>query len=161
MKKINITLDDIGRIVLECIVSIAENANDGAIDAMSKLPSTLYHKSPIGFRESILRNGLIPNVGPSYKAHYEGVSSDLKPYIFLYNHDEVENGEYDSTYDDDIYAIDTSKLDASHLHKDPDEYMRGCLVYDLKIPASAIRLVYKGSSKDSDDMSLKPHNHIY
>jgi hypothetical protein len=155
---VKITLDDIRQMVMECIGNIVE---DGPSDVISKLPSTLYHKSPIGFRKSILKNGLIPNVGSSYRAHYDGVNSDLKPYIFLYNHDEVKDGEYDSTYDDDIYAIDTSKLDVSHLHKDPDEYMRGCLVYDLKIPISAIKLVYRGSNKDSDDMSLKPHNHIY
>ena len=119
---------------------------------------TLYHKAPVSVRKSILTNGLIPSVGDSYKAHYE-YKENLKPYIFLYDHNSVNGGEYDSTYDDDIYAIDLSKIDASRIRRDPDKGMRGCYTYDETIPATAIRLVYKGSKKDAGDLSL--HSSIY
>lgn len=137
--------------------SIIRNTNNG----IGKLPKLLYHKSPISCRKSILRGGLIPQIGPSYSSHYEGSGKELKPYIFLYSHEKAKNGEYDSTYDDDIYAIDTSQLDIYHLQNDPDKYMKGCFVYDLNIPTSAIKLIYKGSRKDSDDISLKRHDNIY
>lgn len=120
----------------------------------------LYHKSPISCRKSIMKGGLVPSVGDSYKAHWED-EENLKPYIFLYDHDSVRGGEYDSTYDDDIYRIDVSKLDKGHLHRDPDRSMRGCYVYDEVIPKNAIELVYKGSRKDSDEMLMMKHSNIY
>ena len=120
----------------------------------------LYHKSPISCRESILKNGLQPSVGDSYKAHVDD-REDLTPYIFLYDHNTINNGEYDSTYDDDIYAIDVTQLDMEHLFHDPDEYMNGCYVYDLVIPPSAIKLVYEGSEGDSTMELISKHSHIY
>lgn len=127
------------------------NLNEGRM-------SVLYHKSGYFNRKSILKNGLIPQVGPSYQAHWDD-AEDLKPYIFLYDHNKVPDGEYDSTYDDDIYAIDVKQLDKSSLSKDPDRDMKGCYVYSAPIPPSAIKLVYKGSKKDSGDLSL--HSNIY
>ena len=121
-------------------------------------PRFLYHKSPIAFRKSILKTGLIPRVGDSYSAHWDD-AEDLTPYIFMYDHETIEDGEYDSTYDDDIYAIDVSQLDKNCLFNDPDENMKGCLVYTKPIPPSAIKLVYKGSMKDSSNLSK--HFHIY
>lgn len=118
----------------------------------------LYHKSGTFNRDSILRNGLIPQVGPSYKAHWND-DENLKPFIFLYDHAKVQDGEYDTTYDDDIYAIDVKQLDREHLRRDPDRDMKGCWVYDQKISPSAIKLIYKGSKKDSGDLTL--HRNIY
>ena len=116
----------------------------------------LYHKAPVSVRKSILKNGLIPSVGYSYKAHWDD-QDGLKPYVFLYDYNEF--GEYDSTYDDDIYAVDTKQLDKTHLNPDPDTHMKGCFVYDNPIPTTAIKLVYKGSRKDSGDLSR--HANIY
>ncbi len=141
-------------------VRITEQALKNAIKTVlvESRFSVLYHKSPSSCRKSILKNGLIPNVGDSYKAHWD-YGDDLTPYVFLYDHNTIKNGEYDSTYDDDIYSIDTKQLDLKHLKKDPDSGMRGCFVYDSIIPASAIKLVYKGSKKDSGDLSR--HLDIY
>ena len=116
----------------------------------------LYHKANVTARKSILKNGLVPLVGDSYKAHWDD-QENLKPYVFLYDYNMF--GEYDSTYDDDIYAVDIKQLDKKHLYKDPDEYMKGCFAYDLPIPPTAIKLVYKGSKKDSGDLSQ--HSYIY
>ena len=118
-----------------------------------------HHKSPYLVRKEILKQGLIPQVGASYQAHWED-KDNLTPYIFLYDHETIENGEYDSTYDDDIWQIDTSQLDLSHLFTDPDEDMVGCLAYDLPIPTKAIKLVYRGSKKDSWDVKAS-HSNIY
>lgn len=118
----------------------------------------LYHKSPISFRKSILKNGLIPSVGDSYRAHWND-KEDLTPYVFLYDHDLINGGEYDSTYDDDIYAVDVNQLDKKFLSRDIDTTMKGCFVYSKKIPTSALKLVYKGSNNDSFD--LEKHSHIY
>ena len=116
----------------------------------------LYHKAPVSVRKSILKNGLIPSVGYSYKAHWDD-QDGLKPCVFLYDYNEF--GEYDSTYDDDIYAVDTKQLDKTHLNPDPDIHMKGCFAYDKPIPTTAIKLVYKGSRKDSGDLSR--HADIY
>lgn len=100
----------------------------------------LYHKSSSSNRRSILERGLVPSVGYSYSAHWNE-REDLVPYVFLYDRDVLD---YDSTYNDDIWCIDVSKLDMSHLSNDPDVGMEGCYVYDVVIPPSAIRLVYEG-----------------
>ena len=148
---------NITRIVNEVIYNfkktvITENNNEH--------PTVLYHKSPVYCRELILKNGLVPSVGDSYKAHWDD-REDLTPYVFLYDHNTIRGGEYDSTYDDDIYAVDASQLDEKHLFNDPDESMAGCYAYDMPIPTSAIKLVYMGSENDSDDKSIAKHSHIY
>ena len=123
-----------------------------------KFPRFLYHKAPIGVRQSIMKNGLKPSIGDSYKAHWDD-SEDLRPYVFLYDHNAIDNGEYDSTYDDDIWAVDVSQLDKRHIFRDPDKSMKGCFVYDIPIPSSAIKIVYNGSENDSSDLSS--HYSIY
>ena len=149
---IKLTESDLHRIIKDSVCQVITET------IRYKFPKYLYHKAPISFRKSILRKGLIPSVGASYKAHWDD-AEDLKPYVFLYDHNAVDDGEYDSTYDDDIYAVDVSQLDRKHIFRDPDKTMKGCLVYDLPIPPSTIRLIYKGSKKDSNDLSV--HSHIY
>ena len=149
---IKLTESDLHRIIKESVCQVITET------IRYKLPRLLYHKAPIAARQSIMKNGLIPSVGDSYKAHWDD-REDLKPYIFLYDHNTIDNGEYDSTYDDDVYAVDVSQLDKKHIFRDPDKTMKGCLVYDLPIPLSAIKLVYKGSKRDSSDLSV--HSNIY
>jgi len=154
LNKMNINLNDIKEMVSECLYNIVNNV----LYENKSLPKLLYHKSSINNRKSILKNGLIPSVGDSYKAHWDD-RDDLVPYVFLYDHNTINDGEYDSTYDDDIYSIDTSKLDIEHLSNDIDSYMHGCFVYDKKIPPKAIHLIYKGSTEDSKNLSS--HSYIY
>ena len=149
---IKLTESDLHRIIKDSICQVITET------IRYKLPRLLYHKAPIAARKSIMKNGLIPSIGDSYKAHWDD-REDLKPYVFLYDHNTVNNGEYDSTYDDDIYAVDVSQLDKKHIFKDPDKSMKGCLAYDIPIPISAIKMVYKGSKRDSSDLSV--HSHIY
>lgn len=101
----------------------------------------LYHTSNPHFRNNIAKEGLTPQVGASYSAHYND-KTNLLPGIFL----SVE--KYDSTYDDDIYEIDTAKLDPNKLYKDPDEEIDcGWFLYADAIPVNAIKLIYKGSGE--------------
>ena len=153
-KLIRLTESDLHRIIKESIYRIITEIDT---NGHSKV---LYHKSPISCRGSILKKGLLPSVGDSYKAHWDD-REDLTPYIFLYDHNTINGGEYDSTYDDDIYAVDVSQLDNEHLFNDPDNGMNGCFVYDIPIPSSAIKLVYKGSEGDSDERLMSKHSHIY
>ena len=153
-KLIRLTESDLHRIIKESIYRIITE-----IDT-NRHSIVLYHKSPISCRMSILKKGLLPSVGDSYKAHWDD-KEDLTPYIFLYDHNTINGGEYDSTYDDDIYAIDVSQLDKEHLFNDPDGSMNGCFAYDIPIPTSAIKLVYKGTEGDSDERLMAKHSHIY
>lgn len=153
-KLIRLTESDLHRIIKESIYRIITEIDT---NGHSKV---LFHKSPISCRKSILKKGLLPSVGDSYKAHWDD-REDLTPYIFLYDHNTINGGEYDSTYDDDIYAVDVSQLDNEHLFNDPDNGMNGCFVYDIPIPTSAIKLVYKGTEGDSDERLMAKHSHIY
>ena len=115
----------------------------------------LYHKAPVSCRKSILKNGLRPSVGDSYKAHWEEVE-ELSPYVFLYD---IGGGEYDSTYDDDIWRVDMSYIDQKRLRKDPEKALKNSYIYDGIIPPEALKLVYRGSTKDAGD--LRKHKDIY
>jgi GNAT superfamily N-acetyltransferase len=153
-KLIRLTESDLHRIIKESIYRIITEIDTNGHSIV------LFHKSPISCRKSILKKGLLPSVGDSYKAHWDD-REDLTPYIFLYDHNTINGGEYDSTYDDDIYAVDVSQLDNEHLFNDPDNGMNGCFVYDIPIPTSAIKLVYKGTEGDSDERLMAKHSHIY
>ena len=115
------------------------------------IPKFLYHKSPPSIRKEIENEGLKPKIGDSYKAHWEGEKkeNELEPVIFAYDKNKKE---YDTTWDDDIWEIDTNKLDNKNWKKDPDEYMTnkyGSIVYNKVIPKEAIKLIHKGSGKNN------------
>lgn len=110
-----------------------------------RIPKYLFHKSPISNRVSIKRYGLLPFVGPSYLCHYN-FKNNLKPLVFLYDRNIIE---YDTTYDDDIYRIDTEKLDKRRFAKDPDRSMVGCFVYSAMIPNTCYEIIYKGAVRDN------------
>lgn len=114
-----------------------------------QLPDAMYHKSNPINRDSIEKNGLLRKVGDSYSSHWEGEKNTkrLRKYIFMYD---KNIAEYDTTYDDDIWEIDITKLDKSKAKGDPDKWMwrnKGCWVYTEDIPREAIKLVYKGSGE--------------
>lgn len=114
-----------------------------------EIPEKLYHKGNPKYRDDILKNGLEPRIGDSYSLFYTdnmGYTKDeLEPLVFLYDRN-IE--EYDSTYDDDIYEIDTRKLDKDYLSKDKalPEY---CYTYKSRIWPHAFKLIYKGTGKDN------------
>jgi hypothetical protein len=104
-------------------------------------PTIVYHHSNPIFRDSIALQGLLPMKGDSYTCH--SPSEDEPPAIFG-----CTNQDYDSTYDDDIYRIDTS-LCNNTWYKDNAVYGGDCVVTYEAIPLDAIELIYKGTGKDS------------
>lgn len=103
----------------------------------------LYHTSNPIFRDKITKEGLIP------KGKSEAWLSDTKidgEVIFAVNSDDKEDW-FDSTYDDDIYRIDTSKLE-NKWYVDPnfDLEDKRIITFD-KIPVSSIELIYKGTGE--------------
>lgn len=124
-----------------------------------------YHTSNPIFRDNISKEGLIP------KEKSEAWLSDTKidgKVIFAVNSDEKEDW-WDSTYDDDIYQIDTTKI-SNKWFEDPNfsndeekyafyngkkiklpnidsEHYR--VITFESIPVDAIKLIYKGTGESS------------
>ena len=117
------------------------------------IPKYLFHKSSFSIRNKILNEGLKATIGASTDIH--SGHKNLQPGVFLFD---ANKQVYDSTYDDDIWVIDTSKLDKTKFIKDYDEFMYktfGSVVYTEDISKTKIELIYKGSKKDSNEKSLK------
>lgn len=117
------------------------------------IPKYLFHKSSASIRNKILNEGLKATIGASTDIH--SGHKNLQPGVFLFDGNKKV---YDSTYDDDIWVIDTSKLDKTKFIKDYDEFMYktfGSVVYTEDISKTNIELIYKGSKKDSNEKSLK------
>lgn len=106
----------------------------------------IYHKSNPFYRDSINQQGLV------CKPKSETWLTDTDIYgrvIFLTNSNKVEDW-FDSTYDDDIYEINTTKLknkfliDPNFVWQDNPKHI---ITYE-NIPLDSIRLIYKGSGED-------------
>lgn len=108
------------------------------------IPRFMYHKAPPYLRKTISKEGLKAQVGGSYSCHWDGSNKQLVPGVFLYD---KSIGEYDTTYDDDIYEVNTQMLVRNKFDKDPDDYMYeayGSVIYTDNIPPNLLRLVKKG-----------------
>lgn len=100
----------------------------------------IYHTSNPIFRDRIKIEGLIP------KGRSENwlLGTDInKNVIFLVN-DNEKGYVWDSTYDDDIYRIDTKGLNKK-FYQDPNFEDKIHLIFFDKIPVNNIELIYKGS----------------
>lgn len=101
----------------------------------------LYHTSNPHYRNNILKEGLIPKQetwGKAFNSDMNRELGDTKA-IFL-----KENEPYDNGYDDDIYEVDTSKLDNDFTE---DDYVGDSVYTTESIPLEAIKLIYKGTGK--------------
>lgn len=103
----------------------------------------VYHSSNPMFRDKIAKEGLIPQ-GKS-----DAWLSDTKidgEVIFAVNSDDKKDW-WDSTYDDDMYQIDTTGL-KNKWYNDPnfDVEDKRMITFD-PIPAKAIKMIYKGTGK--------------
>jgi hypothetical protein len=106
----------------------------------------VYHKSNPIFRDEISSMGLIP------KGKSEAWLSDtnIKGKVIFATNSDNEKDWFDSTYDDDIYKIDT-KLIKNKWYQDPNFYCESnnckyIITYE-PIPKSAIKLIYKGTGE--------------
>ena len=114
-----------------------------------RIPKKLYHKGNPYYRDDILKNGLIPKIGDSYRLFITDSGrgdrqlkdEELQPMVFLYDADVFE---YDSTWDDDKYEINTDLLDKSLFRHD---VLSDCYTYSDIIPPKALKLIYKGTGE--------------
>jgi hypothetical protein len=105
----------------------------------------VYHSSNPMFRDKIEREGLIP------QGRSEAWLSDTKiegEVIFAVNSENKEDW-WDSTYDDDVYRIDTAGL-KNTWYNDPNFTVQAKRIITFEaIPLDAIKLIYKGTGEST------------
>jgi len=100
------------------------------------------------FRNKIEEQGLKVRAGECYKI-YVGYGEKCIPAIFATNSSN-KRAWFDSTYDDDVWEIDTTKIPNVKWFKDRhfDSRSKHIVTFE-NIPRDAIKLIYEGSGKDS------------
>ena len=108
----------------------------------------IYHQSNPMFRNKIEEQGLRVRAGECYKI-YVGYGEKCIPAIFATNSSN-KRAWFDSTYDDDVWEIDTTKIPNVKWYKDRHFESRSKHIVTFEnIPRDAIKLIYEGSGKDS------------
>lgn len=104
----------------------------------------VFHKSNPIFRDIIEKVGLIPQKGEQWLSD---TPIDNKA-IFATNSDDPKDW-FDSTYDDDVYLIDTTKIENLWYHDTnfSSKENKHILTFD-GIPRNAIKLIHKGTGND-------------
>lgn len=135
---------------------ISESINEGKI----KLNRYLYHASNVSNRKRINKNGIVP---------YRGVQwlddTDIEGNAVFATNSDNQGDWFDSTWDDDVWRIDTKKLNGVKWFLDPNTD-NGVWVYTHEaIPRDAIELFKKGTGKDlleneNEDKKIDP-NFVY
>ena len=106
--------------------------------------SIIVHKSNPMFRDKIMENGLKVRAGECYKI-FVGYGLKCKPAIFATNSTN-KRAWFDSTYDDDIWFIDTRMIPDVKWYKDRHfESTKKHIVTFQDIPKEAITLKYEGT----------------
>jgi hypothetical protein len=108
----------------------------------------VYHQSNPMFRNKIEKQGLKVRAGECYKI-YAGYGEKCIPAIFATNTSN-KRAWFDSSYDDDVWEIDTTKTPNVKWYKDRHYESRSKHIVTFEnIPRDAIKLIYEGSGKDS------------
>jgi len=122
----------------------------------------VYHQSNPMFRNKIEEQGLKVRAGECYKI-YAGYGEKCIPAIFATNSSN-KRAWFDSTYDDDVWEIDTTKIPNVKWYKDRHYESRSKHIVTFQdIPKEAIKLIYEGSGKDTnffnyDDKLMESEN---
>jgi uncharacterized protein (DUF2237 family) len=104
----------------------------------------VIHKSNPMFRDKIMEQGLKVRAGECYKV-YVGYGVKCKPAIFATNSTN-KRAWFDSTYDDDIWEINTEMIPDVKWYKDRHfESTKKHIVTFQDIPKEAITLKYEGT----------------
>ena len=99
------------------------------------------------FRNKIEEQGLKVRAGECYKI-YVGYGEKCIPAIFATNSSN-KRAWFDSTYDDDVWEIDTTKIPNVKWYKDRHYESRSKHIVTFEnIPRDAIKLIHEGSGKD-------------
>lgn len=107
----------------------------------------VVHKSNPIFRKQIKKQGLITKVGECYQIK-AGDDTECKPAIFATNSLD-KNEMFDSSYDDDIWIIDTKCAGVTwyrDAHFEGGDYEHHIVTFD-NISPECIKLIYKGTGK--------------
>ena len=114
----------------------------------------VYHKSNPIWRDNILKTGLLVSVGECYKDYSSYFSEEeCRPAIFATD-SENEKEWFDSTWDDDVWRINTKIANVEWFkdkhfkkmkHPDFGKYEHIVTFEDIK--PEAIKLIYKGTGK--------------
>lgn len=120
-------------------VFLYENYNSNLVEYLPN--KYVYHTSNPIFREKISKDGLV------VKGKSEAWLSDTNidgEVIFAVNSDNKEDW-WDSTYDDDIYRIDTTNLN-NKWYVDPNFDLKDKRIITFEnIPLNSIDLIYRGT----------------
>jgi hypothetical protein len=117
----------------------------------------VIHKSNPMFRDKIMENGLKVRAGECYKI-YVGYGVKCKPAIFATNSTN-KRAWFDSTYDDDIWFIDTTKIPDVKWFKDRHFESRSKHIVTFQdIPKEAITLKYEGTGSNEDVLNSWPED---
>ena len=107
----------------------------------------VIHKSNPKVRDKIIEQGLKVRAGECYKT-YVGYGEKCIPAIFATNSTN-KRALFDSTYDDDVWEIDTEMIPDVKWYKDKHYESRSKhMVTFENIPANAITLKHEGTGKD-------------
>jgi hypothetical protein len=117
----------------------------------------VVHKSNPMFRDKIMENGLKVRAGECYKI-YAGYGVKCKPAIFATNSTN-KRAWFDSTYDDDIWFIDTTMIPDVKWFKDRHFESRSKHIVTFQdIPKEAITLKYEGTGSSEDVLNSWPED---
>ena len=109
--------------------------------SIKKPNNIFFHVSNPINRKSILKRGLLPSLGESQYLQHK-IS---RKRIFL-----CKNNDYDSTWDDDRYAILLPPHLIKLLRQDKEVCGNGSFYIDNKrIDKKYIKLIYKGTGEDT------------
>lgn len=129
--------ENIRKLLIESLIS------EEQLDLSISPRNIVYHTSNPIHRNFINKGGLIPKQESWGIAIGSDMNSELgdKKAIFATN-----NGEhYDSTYDDDVWEINTSIIKNKWFVD--KHFSDGIYTFD-SIPRNAIKLIYKGTGND-------------
>jgi len=116
---------------------------------------TLYHVSNPVYRETIADEGLKPQIGNCYEAHYEDQCKKMGPAIFL----SLKN-EYNSTYNDDRYEVKLSLEEFRNLDFKLDHDVDDAVYTNLPIELNKLELIYEGVAFEDWDWYLEQDKHL-
>ena len=106
----------------------------------------VVHKTSPAWRENILKTGLLVDVGDCYKT-YVGYGEKCVPAIFATNSTN-KRAWFDSTYNDDVWAINTELIPKVKWYKDRHfESTKKHIVTFENIPPKAIELIHEGDGR--------------
>ena len=101
-----------------------------------KPPKILYHTSNPKNRKSVLKHGLIPRIGEQLYA---------KDYVKYKKAVYLSYAPWNSTYDDDIWQIDTTKIKNKFV--EDLNIQSGAIVTFTKVSKGALKLIHKGTGE--------------